>query len=505
MSDIDKIVVTKKDETYMLVHADRALSQEIKEFFTFEVPGAKYNPKVKEGIWNGKISLLNLRTKEMYIGLLSVLSEFCKSRSYELVIDPELVTAVKISPDELVNFIKDLNIHSGGKPLSLRDYQVVAIYTALTKQRRTLLSPTASGKSYILYCIVRWLIKQYPDLPVLLVVPNVGLVGQMLGDFSDYSSENGYPIDDVTQTISAGQSKTIQKTTKIVISTWQSIYKESSRWFNQFSGVLVDEVHLAQATSIKTMMEHANQVAYRIGCTGTLSDTKTHELVITGLFGKVTRVTTTSELMKKNVVASIKVNCVVLNYTNPDERKAVKSLNYHDELDYICKHDKRNNFIAKMALNSTGYNKGNTLVLFNYVEKHGKVIYDLIMEMLPPDSNRKVFFIWGKVPGEDRNLMRKIVETEDDAIIVASYGTLSTGTNIKRLHNIITASPTKSIIRLLQSIGRGLRKAEGKDELVWIDIVDKFSTKNFAYQHFVERLRIYNDEKFEYKITTVNF
>jgi superfamily II DNA or RNA helicase len=500
----DTIKISRVNEVYMRVNAEPGILQEIKEAFTFEIPNAKYNPKVKMRIWDGKISLLNIHTKQMYTGLYFSLKEFAESRGYAIDCDDQsYINGDDVSPKAVFDFVKGLNLHSDGKPIQVRDYQLVAIWTAIKHRRRTLLSPTASGKSLIIYCTIRWILEKTTGGTALLIVPNIGLVRQMFSDFEDYSSHNGFDVNEMTQTISEGADKKI--IANIVISTWQSIYKQPIAWFNQLDGILCDEVHLAQATSIKEMMEKATEVKYRVGLTGTLGDAKTHEWVITGLFGKVTRVATTAELIEKGQIADIAISCLVLDYEDKNERKLLKEVDYSTELDYICGHEKRNILVAKMAIES----KGNTLVLFNFVEKHGKLIHELILKMLAAKGNttRKVFFIHGSVKGTDRDLMRAIVEKEEDAIIIASYGTMSTGTNIKRIHNIIFASPFKSVIRLLQSIGRGLRMAEGKTKMNLIDIVDDFSggnkKKNFTFNHFIERLRHYTEEKFEYKIVKI--
>ena len=501
METDDIIRVSRKNETYIKILCDAGILYELKEYLTFEVPGAKFTPKYKAKMWDGKISLIDVRTGLMYAGLLGKLTKFCEDRSYILNIDDEVMPMVNVTPSDIFNFVKSLNIHSDGQPLEPRDYQLAAIYFAIKNRRRTLLSPTASGKSLIIYTIIRWILNE-TNGTILLIVPNIGLVKQMYSDFVDYSTHNDFDVAAYTQTISEGSSKVINS--NIVISTWQSIYKQDQKWLNQFDAIICDEVHLAQANSIRGIMEKATDVYYRIGLTGTLSDAKTHEWVIEGLFGKVMRVATTSDLIEKGHIAGINIKCIIINYQDKEERKLIKDADYAGEIGYICNHEKRNNLIKKLVINQ----QGNTLVLYNYVDKHGQLLYDLISdELAVTDPTRKIFFIHGNVSGADRDSMRAIVEKEDNAIIVASYGTLSTGTNIKRLHNIIIASPTKSVIRLLQSIGRGLRKASGKDKLNWIDIVDDFSggykTKNFVFEHFIKRLQIYVDEKFEYKILKI--
>lgn len=500
---MEQIVVSKKNDTYMVLNADASLLYEVKDHFTFEVPGARYHPKVKMRIWDGKISMLNLPSCTMYIGLLERLRQFCASRDYQLVVDPLLEEKNQLSALDVYQFVKGLDLHAGGKKISPHDYQLAAVYHAITNKRITLLSPTSSGKSLMIYSIIRWILCQSGNTKksVLLIVPNVGLVRQMYSDFKDYSAANSFDVDEMVQTIAEGSTKVVNA--PVVISTWQSIYKEDAKWFNNFDAIMVDEVHQAQANSIRGIMEKAVNVSYRIGLTGTLSEAKTHELVINGLFGKIHRVITTSELIDMGAISDIKIKCILLKYQDKAECKLVKGADYHGEIDYICGHEKRNKLLTKIAVNS----KGNTLVLFNFVEKHGKVIYDSIIEALGENSTRKVFFIHGGVEGAERDEMRAIVEKEEDAIIVASYGTLSTGTNIRRLHNIIAASPTKSMIRLLQSIGRGLRKADDKEDFQWIDVVDDFSggTKkiNYAYAHFIKRLQIYTEQQFTYELIPV--
>jgi superfamily II DNA or RNA helicase len=486
---MDELTITKVNETYFRVDADRSILQEIKEEFTFDVPGAKFSPKYKMKVWDGKISLLNLSNRLMYMGLISLLIDFCKTRDYHLTLASNMFFKNKVHSQEVIDFVDSLKIHSNGEPLTIRPYQYAAIYAGILNKRRTLLSPTSSGKSLIIYCIIQWIL-QIEKGTVLLLVPTVGLVGQMYSDFQDY-----YNGDFVCQTISEGASKKVED--NIVISTWQSVFNQDAKWFNQFDGIIVDEVHTAQANSIRGIMENATDVHYRIGLTGTLNGSKTHELVITGLFGKISKIATTTELIEQGHVSPIEIKCLVMEYQNKDEQKLIKGADYQGEISYICTHEKRTNFIAKLALNT----KGNTLILFNYLN-HGEAIYNKIIESA--SDGRKVFLINGEVTGDERNDIRAIVEKEEDAIIVASYGTTSTGTNIKRIHTIIAASPTKSVIRLLQSIGRGLRLADDKDKFVWLDIVDDFSggtkKKNFAFLHFVERLKIYVEQGFKYKI-----
>jgi superfamily II DNA or RNA helicase len=238
---------------------------------------------------------------------------------------------------------------------------------------------------------------------------------------------------------------------------------------------------------------------HRFGTTGTLDGSKTHKLVLEGLFNPVYKVTTTKKLMDNQQLAELKIYNIILEYPD-DVRKAVKDHSYQEEMDFIVQHERRNRFIRNLALDQ----KGNTLVLFQFVEKHGNILYDMIAGKA--DANRMIKFVYGGTETEQREQVRQLTETASDAIIVASFGTFSTGINIRNLHNIIFASPSKSRIRNLQSIGRGLRTSESKTSCNLYDIADDLSwksRKNYTLLHMIERIRIYNEESFDYNLVKV--
>ena len=248
-----------------------------------------------------------------------------------------------------------------------------------------------------------------------------------------------------------------------------------------------------------TILTSCLNARFRFGCTGTLDGTQTHKLVLEGLFGPAFRATTTKELMDKKQIADFKIKCLILKYPD-DVCKESRGWDYHTEMEYIVLSKARNEFIRNLALSL----KGNTMILFQFVEKHGKVLHAMLMEKV---TDRKVFLIYGKTDIELREQIRAITETEKDAIIVASYGTSSTGINIRNLHNIIFSSPSKSRVRNLQSIGRSLRLGDDKEEAVLFDISDDFRTGkhvNFTLNHFMERVKIYDDEKFNYKFYNID-
>jgi superfamily II DNA or RNA helicase len=476
------IRVEKFDETFNKIICEPGTAYELNEYFTFDVPGAKFMPAVRNKFWDGKIRLFNTMTCLLYAGLNPYVKKFCVDRGYEYEED-DCFAANEFSVAEANEFIKTLNLPEKYQP---RDYQLDAFVYAVRNRRALMLSPTASGKSFIIYLLTR-----YYNARTLIIVPTTSLVSQLASDFGDY----GFDADNGVHRIFSGQDK--QSSRQITISTWQSIYKLDKSYFEQFDLVVGDEAHLFKAKSLTSILTKLNSCMYRFGFTGTLDGTQTHKLVLEGLFGAVRKVTTTAELIEQKHLSNFLIKAIILKY--PDEiRQQLRNADYQTEMDFLVRNDARNKFIKNLALSL----EGNTLLLFQFVEKHGKVLYDMLK-----DADRPVFFVHGGVEGEEREEIRKIVETEPKSIIVASYGTFSTGINIRNLHNVIFASPSKSKIRNLQSIGRGLRKSDSKDSAVLYDIADDLTwktRKNFTIQHFVERMKIYNEEKFEYKIYPVN-
>ena len=490
----DKISVRKKNEVYLQVDTEPSIAQELNDHFSFEVPGAKFHPLYKSRMWDGRVRLFSMFTKELYIGLKEYLEHFAKERNYVFDDSQYEKTADACTLDEVKEFVTSLNIASKGQPLDIRDYQIEAIHKAINDGRRLLLSPTGSGKSYIIYCLIRW--HELRGRRQLILVPTTSLVEQMYSDFQDYSSINNWKTSEHCHRIYGGHEKSNEY--DVIISTWQSIYKLPKQFFADFKAVYGDEAHLFKAKSLTGILNKMPDTPYRIGTTGTLDGTQTHKLVLEGMFGPVYKVTTTKKLITSKTLADLQIYNLVLDY--PDEvKKALKGKTYQEEMDFIVGYEPRNKFIRNLAIKQTG----NSLVLFQYVEKHGKMLHEMIQSKA---ENRKVFFVYGGTDTEQREEIRRLTETEKDAIIVASYGTFSTGINIKNLHNIIFASPSKSRVRNLQSIGRGLRTSETKDSCNLYDIGDDLtwkSEKNYTLLHMIERIKIYNDEHFDYKLLRI--
>ena len=479
--------ISKKNEVYLtLNNVEPSTSQELTEFFTFEVPGAKFMPMYRNRMWDGKIRLFSPVTGEIYVGLLQYIKKFCKQNNIEYIMEEDVEDDRNIILSDVKNFIRSLKPKSKGKSLKIRDYQLEAVQHAISKNRCLLVSPTASGKSLIIYILVRYY--HMMGLKTLILVPTTSLVEQMYSDFQDY----GWSSGTYCQKIYQGYDRAVTK--DVVISTWQSIYKMPKRYFESFGCVIGDEAHFFKAKSLTGIMIKLHQCKYRYGLTGTLDGTQTHQLVLEGLFGPVDTIVTTKELMDKKTLANLKIKCVVLKHPPIREK-----MTYAEELQYLVGNEKRNNFINDLLLHLNG----NTLCLFQLVEKHGKILYEQISTLV---KDRKVFFVYGGVDSLEREKIREIVENEKDAIIIASFGTFSTGINIRNLHNIVFASPSKSKIRVLQSIGRGLRATKSKMEVLVFDIADDISyreRRNFTLNHFSERINIYNEQQFNYEISKV--
>ena len=480
--------ISKINEVYLELEVDEDVSRELSDYFTFEVPGAKFMPQFRNRMWDGKIRLFSPHNGRIYVGLLPYIKEYCSKKSIEYIMEKGVENDRNVPRESVREFAESLRPKSRGKPIQFRDYQIDAIWHAIQSNRCLLLSPTASGKSLIIYTLVRYY--NLMKLKTLILVPTTSLVEQMYSDFIDYGWEDKH-----IHRVYAGMDKGSKK--PVVISTWQSIYKLHRPYFAQYGCIIGDEAHLFKAKSLTDIMAKSGEVKYRFGLTGTLDGTQTHRLVLEGLFGQVKKIISTKELIDRGTLAQLDIDCIVLKHTE-EEAKRVRYYTYAEEINYLVSHPKRNKFIEKLCESI----KGNTLLLFQLVEKHGVLLYNEIKTL-----DRKVFFVYGGTTTEAREKVRAITEKEKDAIIVASYGTFSTGINIRAINNIVFASPSKSRVRVLQSIGRGLRQTEDKTMVKLFDVSDNISYKsrqNFTYRHFLQRLNIYKEEQFKYEINRIN-
>jgi superfamily II DNA or RNA helicase len=483
MSDV---IIEKKNEVFLKLHCEPHILYELQPYFTFEVESAKFMSQYRSRHWDGKIRLLSTHTGEIYAGLLPKVIDKLSNHNYKYEFKENkfygqpFEVNENISYEGVKDYMQSICAHSP------RDYQIEGVYDALRHNRKLLISPTASGKSLMIYALVRYYVDK--GQKILLVVPTTSLVEQIYKDFQDY----GWDAESYCHRIYSGREKTNEH--PVTITTWQSVYKLERSFFEGYDCIIGDEAHLFKSKSLVDIMTKLHHTKYRFGFTGTLDGTQTHKWVLEGLFGPSYKVTRTDELMRQGHLSQLDIRCIVLKHSPQ------KFETYEDEIQYLISHEQRNKFITNLALDL----KGNTLVLFSRVEAHGAILYEKINNT--KQQNRKVFFVHGGVDTEERELVREITERENNAIIVASYGTFSTGINIKNLHNVIFASPSKSRIRNLQSIGRVLRKGKNKTKAVLYDIADDCtynSRKNYTLNHLIERIKIYNEENFNYEIITI--
>lgn len=480
---------------------DRSLEMDLKGNFTFKAPNYQHSPKYKARIWDGTISLYNIGSKRIPAGLLPHIIGFCIRNKYDYVLDDALKvenTQTDVTREEIKEFVESLNVHSRGEKIIARDYQLECIYQTIKQKRIVNKVPTSGGKSFIIYCVMRWLLEK--SLRFVLIVPTVALVNQMLYDFKDYSSHNGFSVEKNTHKLYSGEAKEFIK--PILISTWQSINavrkanKKLFTVFNTYDAVCIDEAHQAKSTALNEILSEMTNVEFRFGTTGTIDNTKINKLSIESNLGPIYTAITTKELIDRKEVSQLTIKALVLKYP-VEEAKAIKGLDYQTQEDYVTSHPARTNFITNLACSTDGP----TLVLCSKVEKHAIPLY----ESIKAKSKRPVYLVVGKVDADAREEIR-LLANKEDCIIVASYGTMSTGVSIPNLRYVLFASSTRSMTRVCQSIGRGLRLANGKITMILIDIVDNLSYKkkmNFAMEHFEERLKIYQEEKFVVNIKEI--
>ncbi len=492
------------DDVHTIVDGERSELMELSEHFTFFPDNYQFSPKFKSGMWDGRIRMYNWRSQKILSGLRKQIIEFANERGWEVkVVDPQLLVVDDFS---INNFINKLNI-----PYKLYDFQLEAITNAICSNRSITVCPTGAGKSLIIYVLLRWFHENKEQLgqKVLITVPTVTLVNQMYSDFDEYSQDDPHwNVLNQVHKITAGKEKTSDKLN--IISTWQSIYKQNERYFKQYRMILGDEVHTYDAKSLIGICEKLTQAKYRHGFTATLKKSKTHILQLQGLFGQVFDTVSTRELIDRKILADVTVKCIVLKYprdickTLHQEiyKKGKKpALNYQAEREFILSSDWRNHYICKLADSL----EGNVLILFQLVEKHGVILYNMLNKTIT--HQRPISFISGKTGGDERELIRQQLENQNNAIIAASFRTFSVGTNVRNLHHLILASPSKESVKLKQAIGRVLRRGKNASNVNVIDIADDLTwndKQNYFIKHFIDRYKIYIEEQFDPKIINID-
>lgn len=408
------LTIEKISESFLKVMGDFSLEQDLKAYFTYKAANYRFHPKFKAGLWSGDVSLYDIRTKLLPVGLYNRLVTFCKESDIELIERDNGRHSVRdindVTLEDIQEYVDllDITLPNNSK---VREYQLDAIHRAIRNKKITLISPTSSGKSVILYCIIRYILDENPHAKIILMVPTVQLVNQMYSDFQEYSANNGFDVAKYTQKLFSGQAKELTK--NILITTWQSlknVVKDpvgGGKIMADYTAVIGDEAHTNKSTEIQALLEKCKSASYRIGTTGTLDNEKVHQLLIEGMLGPVYQVITTKELIDTNQVSGLDIKMISLKYPEEFGQSLKKSKATHaDEMDFLIGLNKRNEFIAKM----TNVCEGATLVLFQQVDAHGKPLHKLIKDTC---TYKYVYYISGEVPAEKRESLRRIVNKDD--------------------------------------------------------------------------------------------
>ena len=474
--------------------SEESLIQTISDYFTFEIPSAQFHPAVRSHHWDGKIRLLQ-KGKYLYSGLKERLIYFLKQNNYSFQ-DKTLNNISEVLEEkQLREFIETIPL-----PLTLRDYQLNSVLRLLQEQRGLLVSPTASGKSLIFFLLIVCLFTFFKFKRIVLAVPTISLVQQMFKDFLDYSQKSSKLqsfFEKNTSLLYSETKKQFSSSSRLIIGTFASLSNLEEEFFSSAEAVLGDECHLLSKNYGKKIFEQSIHSLFRVGCTGTLQDTVLDKWVLEGLFGKPFQLIKTHELIKNQQATPVKVFPLVLHYS-PKFIKKISSLDYQEEYETLVSLPKRIEKISSFALELPQ----NTLILFTRISQQGDLLFSELSKQAK-EKNKELIFITGNTEIEEREKAREKAESQSNLILICSYGVFAQGINIKNIHNIIFASPYKTKIKILQSIGRGLRLHESKKTCFIYDFVDDCRMKdhqNYFFKHFLQRLEIYEKEQFEVDI-----
>lgn len=493
------INIVFENYSFARVVCEDSIFFEMREYFSFKADGYQFSPRFKCGGWSGDIFLLGYDHLLPY-GLVTQAIKFAEQNDYKITVDPLIIERQNISRSEFDAWVNSKDIYSGKNKITPHWYQSDAVYEGICAKRKILNLPTSAGKSLIQALLSLWYLENYAG-KVLIIVPTTSLVNQMIDDFVDYRL---FP----REAMLGIRSGTVKDSNALIyVSTWQSAVKQNKEWFNQFGCVMNDECHLSTGTSIKKIIESVEHIPFKYGLSGSLRDGKANILQYVGMFGDIFRPVTTKQLMEEGQVCDLQVKAVQLGYSNED-RIAARKFTYDEEIKFITSHAKRNRTVCTIAKKIA--DKGeNAFVMFR-LKAHGQALYNTLLKMHNPE---KVHFISGDTDIEIRDQMKVIAEGDTGHIFVASYGVFSTGVSIKNLHHIIFAHPVKSKVTVLQTIGRVLRKHASKsiatvwdiiDDLGIINVHGKYTKKNYALGHAIERIERYVAERFNYTLHKIS-
>lgn len=492
------------DHSYCKVFAEQYVINEMRDYFSFRVKGYQFNKKYKHGLWDGYIRIMDFNGN-LPVGLVDYVKRFANNMDYSVEIDEQLAPKIHWTKEEFDEWIGDIDVYDGDKKITPYDEQKACVYEFFNRKRMISEVPTSGGKSLIAaLCSKRFF--EFSDQKVLIIVPTVMLVNQFTDELINYRI---FDREDVHK-IKSGTAK--DSSSRIYVSTWQSAVKQPASWFKQFGMLINDECHDSTGKSLDGIIKTMTETEYKQGLTGTLREGKANLLQYIGSFGTPFKPTTTKQMMDEGKISKLRIKTIFMRYPL-DTCKAFHDhkpkIDYQKEIKFITKHKKRNRWIAKLA-SKLAKRDENVLVLFKHIS-HGKELFEMIKKEYGDD---RVIYASGETSDDDRELMKKSANDGSGIIVVASFGILSTGVSIKKLHHAIFTHPTKSKITTMQSVGRILRKHENKNGAVLWDLIDhlalptrrgaksKWKKLNYSLKHGIERVRMYNKEQFDYDVST---
>jgi superfamily II DNA or RNA helicase len=469
-----------KDEVNVKIEGlDLHERKELSNMFKYEIPGARYLPAVRLGRWDGKIAFFQMGGST-YVNLLPEIIPYLDRQGYHLELEDLRDYKTQYDFEEVTeDTFKHINWPDkhpmAGQPIVLRDYQVEIINKFLENPQCMQEIATGAGKTLITaalsYCCE-------PHGRTIVIVPNKSLVTQTEADYINMGLDVG---------VYFGDRKEFGKTHTIC--TWQSlnILLKGSRnhevditigeFLQDVVCVMVDEVHMAKADALKTLLTGVMaHVPIRWGLTGTIPKEDYEFVSLKCSIGDVIGRLSASELQEQGVLANCHVN--VLQLVDHVEYK-----DYQSELRYLLETEARLDYIAKLV--ESIRKSGNTLVLVDRIAP-GRALIEKIKDAV---------FVSGGTKADDRKEQYDDIATMDDKVIVATYGVAAVGINIPRVFNLVLIEPGKSFVRVIQSIGRGIRKAEDKD---FVQIWDITSTCKFAKRHLTKRKQFYKDASYPF-------
>ena len=492
-------------ENNQFLRIDDATEMELEQLrisLTKRIESWRFNPLVKRGVWDGYVSYIK-DDKWIPAGLWRYVVQICKD--YNIQVDIKGIRRL-IDPDMNAESFESwaLDFFKGAE-ITPRDYQIETAFNILKYRRCLAELATSAGKTLISFLTVAYMLEKQKAEKILFIVPNVSLVVQAHEDFHEYNYMN--KVDLRIQQIFAG--KKIKSNKNVIIGTYQSLVKKDKEYFSQFDAVIVDETHKAKSNSIKTILQKCTNAKYKYGLSGTIpKDGTLDKLTLMSQTGPVISEVKANFLQNQGHIAKCVVKVIEMQYATDSQRQAFQELaqNKYENKDvfqleqnFVINTPSRLDFISSVIARVPR----NSLVLFHRIE-HGKRLYDKLRQ----DSNKRVFYVDGGTDKDIREEYKKKMEAGEEVVIVASYGTFSTGISIKKIHNIFFTESFKSEVIIRQSIGRGLRQHESKDKVLIVDFVDDIRTEewdNYLFKHGKARQKIYKQEKFDYNIKRVTF